>query len=114
MDIIRPHACETGASGEHAGAAESDAEETVVVGYAGGGGGGDEEELHNDDNKNNIKRRRIRKKRRKLLNNVEDADPEMENQEMNRVLERFRAGRMRVDGTRNIFHDPEDGKAARR
>ena len=65
---------------------------------------------HNDDNKNNIERRRIRKKRRKLLNNVEDADPEMENQEMNRVLERFRAGRMRVDGTRNIFHDPEDGR----
>jgi hypothetical protein len=69
---------------------------------------------HNDDdNENeNIERRRIRKKRRILLNNVEDADPEMENQEMNRVLERFRSGRMRVDGTRNIFHDPEDGKAA--
>jgi hypothetical protein len=66
---------------------------------------------HNDDNKNNIERR-IRKKRRILLNNVEDADPEMENQEMNRVLERFRSGRMKVDGTRNIFHDPEDGKAA--
>lgn len=108
--LIRSHACETGASGEHAQAqlramprkpSSSDAQE-------------EEEETkksHNDDNKNNIERR-IRKKRRKLLNNVEDADPEMENQEMNRVLERFRSGRMRVDGTRNIFHDPEDGKAA--
>lgn len=108
--LIRSHACETGASGEHAQAqlramprkpSSSDARE-------------EEEETkksHNDDNKNNIERR-IRKKRRKLLNNVEDADPEMENQEMNRVLERFRSGRMRVDGTRNIFHDPEDGKAA--
>ena len=109
--LIRSHACETGASGEHVQAqlramprkpSSSDTQE-------------EEEETkksHNDDNKNNIERRRIRKKRRKLLNNVEDADPEMENQEMNRVLERFRAGRMRVDGTRNIFHDPEDGKAA--
>lgn len=111
--LIRSHACETGASGEHAQAQlramprkpseMSDARE-------------EEEETkksHNDDNKNNnIERRRIRKKRRILLNNVEDADPEMENQEMNRVLERFRSGRMRVDGTRNIFHDPEDGKAA--
>ena len=109
--LIRSHACETGASGEHAQAqlramprkpSSSDAQE-------------EEEETkksHNDDNKNNIERRRIRKKRRILLNNVEDADPEMENQEMNRVLERFRSGRMRVDGTRNIFHDPEDGKAA--
>ena len=110
--LIRSHACETGASGEHAQAqlramprkpSSSDARE-------------EEEETkksHNDDNKNNnIERRRIRKKRRILLNNVEDADPEMENQEMNRVLERFRSGRMRVDGTRNIFHDPEDGKAA--
>ena len=108
--LIRSHACETGASGEHAQAqlramprkpSSSDAQE-------------EEEETkksHNDDNKNNIERR-IRKKRRILLNNVEDADPEMENQEMNRVLERFRSGRMRVDGTRNIFHDPEDGKAA--
>jgi len=108
--LIRSHACETGASGEHAQAqlramprkpSSSDAQE-------------EEEETkksHNDDNKNNIERR-IRKKRRKLLNNVEDADPEMENQEMNRVLERFRSGRMKVDGTRNIFHDPEDGKAA--
>ena len=108
--LIRSHACETGASGEHVQAqlramprkpSSSDTQE-------------EEEETkksHNDDNKNNIERR-IRKKRRKLLNNVEDADPEMENQEMNRVLERFRAGRMRVDGTRNIFHDPEDGKAA--
>ena len=110
--LIRSHACETGASGEHVQAqlramprkpSSSDTQEE------------EEEETkksHNDDNKNNIERRRIRKKRRKLLNNVEDADPEMENQEMNRVLERFRAGRMRVDGTRNIFHDPEDGKAA--
>ena len=111
--LIRSHACETGASGEHAQAqlramprkpSSSDARE-------------EEEETkksHNDDdNENeNIERRRIRKKRRILLNNVEDADPEMENQEMNRVLERFRSGRMRVDGTRNIFHDPEDGKAA--
>ena len=111
--LIRSHACETGASGEHVQAqlramprkpSSSDAQE-------------EEEETkksHNDDdNENeNIERRRIRKKRRILLNNVEDADPEMENQEMNRVLERFRAGRMRVDGTRNIFHDPEDGKAA--
>ena len=108
--LIRSHACETGASGEHVQAqlramprkpSSSDAQE-------------EEEETkksHNDDNKNNIERR-IRKKRRKLLNNVEDVDPEMENQEMNRVLERFRSGRMRVDGTRNIFHDPEDGKAA--
>ena len=108
--LIRSHACETGASGEHAQAqlramprkpSSSDAQE-------------EEEETkksHNDDNKNNIERR-IRKKRRILLNNVEDADPEMENQEMNRVLERFRSGRMKVDGTRNIFHDPEDGKAA--
>ena len=108
--LIRSHACETGASGEHVQAqlramprkpSSSDAQE-------------EEEETkksHNDDNKNNIERR-IRKKRRKLLNNVEDADPEMENQEMNRVLERFRSGRMKVDGTRNIFHDPEDGKAA--
>lgn len=108
--LIRSHACETGASGEHVQAqlramprkpSSSDAQE-------------EEEETkksHNDDNKNNIERR-IRKKRRILLNNVEDADPEMENQEMNRVLERFRSGRMRVDGTRNIFHDPEDGKAA--
>lgn len=109
--LIRSHACETGASGEHAQAQlramprkpseMSDARE-------------EEEETkksHNDDNKNNIERR-IRKKRRILLNNVEDADPEMENQEMNRVLERFRSGRMKVDGTRNIFHDPEDGKAA--
>ena len=112
--LIRSHACETGASGEHAPQAQlramprkpsemSDARE-------------EEEETkksHNDDNENeNIERRRIRKKRRILLNNVEDADPEMENQEMNRVLERFRSGRMKVDGTRNIFHDPEDGKAA--
>ena len=112
--LIRSHACETGASGEHAQAQlramprkpseTSDARE-------------EEEETkksHNDDdNENeNIERRRIRKKRRILLNNVEDADPEMENQEMNRVLERFRSGRMKVDGTRNIFHDPEDGKAA--
>lgn len=111
--LIRSHACETGASGEHVQAqlramprkpSSSDAQE-------------EEEETkksHNDDdNENeNIERRRIRKKRRILLNNVEDADPEMENQEMNRVLERFRSGRMRVDGTRNIFHDPEDGKAA--
>ena len=111
--LIRSHACETGASGEHAQAQlramprkpseMSDARE-------------EEEETkksHNDDNENeNIERRRIRKKRRILLNNVEDADPEMENQEMNRVLERFRSGRMKVDGTRNIFHDPEDGKAA--
>ena len=109
--LIRSHACETGASGEHVQAqlramprkpSASDAQE-------------EEEETkksHNDDNENNIERRRIRKKRRILLNNVEDADPEMENQEMNRVLERFRSGRMRVDGTRNIFHDPEDGKAA--
>ena len=111
--LIRSHACETGASGEHAQAqlramprkpSSSDAQE-------------EEEETkksHNDDdNENeNIERRRIRKKRRILLNNVEDADPEMENQEMNRVLERFRSGRMKVDGTRNIFHDPEDGKAA--
>lgn len=108
--LIRSHACETGASGEHVQAqlramprkpSSSDAQE-------------EEEETkksHNDDNKNNIERR-IRKKRRILLNNVEDADPEMENQEMNRVLERFRSGRMKVDGTRNIFHDPEDGKAA--
>ena len=108
--LIRSHACETGASGEHVQAqlramprkpSSSDAQE-------------EEEETkksHNDDNKNNIERR-IRKKRIKLLNNVEDVDPEMENQEMNRVLERFRSGRMRVDGTRNIFHDPEDGKAA--
>ena len=110
--LIRSHACETGASGEHAQAQlramprkpseMSDARE-------------EEEETkksHNDDNENeNIERRRSRKKRRILLNNVEDADPEMENQEMNRVLERFRAGRMRVDGTRNIFHD-DDGKAA--
>ena len=107
--LIRSHACETGASGEHVQAqlramprkpSSSDTQE-------------EEEETkksHNDDNKNNIERR-IRKKRRKLLNNVEDVDPEMENQEMNRVLERFRAGRMKVDGTRNIFHDPEDGKA---
>ena len=109
--LIRSHACETGASGEHVQAqlramprkpSASDAQE-------------EEEETkksHNDDNENNIERRRIRKKRRILLNNVEDVDPEMENQEMNRVLERFRSGRMRVDGTRNIFHDPEDGKAA--
>ena len=111
--LIRSHACETGASGEHAQAQlramprkpseMSDARE-------------EEEETkksHNDDNENeNIERRRIRKKRRILLNNVEDADPEMENQEMNRVLERFRSGRMKFDGTRNIFHDPEDGKAA--
>ena len=111
--LIRSHACETGASGEHVQAqlramprkpSSSDTQEEEE----------EEEETkksHNDDNKNNIERR-IRKKRRKLLNNVEDADPEMENQEMNRVLERFRSGRMRVDGTRNIFHDPEDGKAA--
>ena len=111
--LIRSHACETGASGEHLQAqlramprkpSSSDAQE-------------EEEETkksHNDgnDDENNNIERRIRKKRRKLLNNVEDADPEMENQEMNRVLEQFRAGRMKVDGTRNIFHDPEDGKAA--
>ena len=111
--LIRSHACETGASGEHVQAqlramprkpSSSDTQEEEE----------EEEETkksHNDDNKNNIERR-IRKKRRILLNNVEDADPEMENQEMNRVLERFRSGRMKVDGTRNIFHDPEDGKAA--
>lgn len=108
--LIRSHACETGTSGEHVQAqlramprkpSSSDAQEEEET-----------KKSNNDvnDNKNNIERR-IRKKR-KLLNNVEDADPEMENQEMNRVLERFRAGRMKVDGTRNIFHDPEDGKAA--
>ena len=46
-----------------------------------------------------------RKRRRDVLNHVEDVDPEMENQEMNRVLERFRSGQMVLEGRRNIFHD---------
>ncbi|CAL6293415.1 unnamed protein product [Bathycoccus prasinos] len=109
--LIRSHACETGASGEHL-----QAQLRAMPGKPSSSDAQEEEETKksNDDvndNKNNNIERRIRKKRRKLLNNVEDADPEMENQEMNRVLERFRAGRMRVDGTRNIFHD-DDGKAA--
>jgi len=108
--LIRSHACETGTSGEHV-----QAQLRAMPRKASSSDAQEEEETkksNNDvnDNKNNIERR-IRKKR-KLLNNVEDADPEMENQEMNRVLERFRAGRMKVDGTRNIFHDPKDGKAA--
>ena len=110
--LIRSHACETGASGEHL-----QAQLRAMPGKPSSSDAQEEEETKksNDDvndNKNNNIERRIRQKRRKLLNNVEDADPEMENQEMNRVLERFRSGRMKVDGTRNIFHDPEDGKAA--
>jgi hypothetical protein len=61
------------------------------------------EEKSNDDDNN--KNDDSRKRRRDVLNHVEDVDPEMENQEMNRVLERFRSGQMVLEGRRNIFHD---------
>ena len=42
---------------------------------------------------------------------VEDTDPELENQEMDRVLERFRSGRITIEGPRNILYDDDDDDA---
>ena len=60
--------------------------------------------------------RRFHQRRRRTLfkNNaggVEDTDPELENQEMDRVLERFRSGRITVEGPRNILYDDDDDDA---
>ena len=57
--------------------------------------------------------RRFHQRRRRTLfkNNaggVEDTDPELENQEMDRVLERFRSGRITIEGPRNILYDGAD------
>ena len=53
-----------------------------------------------------------RRRRRTLFKNnaggVEDTDPELENQEMDRVLERFRSGRITVEGPGNILYDDDD------
>ena len=58
---------------------------------------------------------RRRRRRRTLFKNnaggVEDTDPELENQEMDRVLERFRSGRITVEGPGNIFYDDDDDDA---
>ena len=60
--------------------------------------------------------RRFHQRRRRTLfkNNaggVEDTDPELENQEMDRVLERFRSGRITIEGPRNILYDGADDDA---
>ena len=89
--LIRSHSCETGTNAEEFQQAELKAMPRKPS-----------EENSNDDNNNNDD---SRKRRRDVLNHVEDVDPEMENQEMNRVLERFRSGQMVLEGRRNIFHD---------
>ena len=60
--------------------------------------------------------RRFHQRRRRTLfkNNaggVEDTDPELEAQEMDSVLERFRSGRITVEGPRNILYDDDDDDA---
>ena len=114
--LIRAHACETfGGGGTNREETFDGAGLKAMPGKPSSSSSFSADEQTSKGKEESRRFHQRRRRRRTLFKNnaggVEDTDPELENQEMDRVLERFRSGRITVEGPRNILYDDDDDDA---
>ena len=113
--LIRAHACETfGGAGMNREETFDGAGLKAMPGKPSSSSFSADEQTSKGKGESRRFHQRRRRRRTLFKNNaggVEDTDPELENQEMDRVLERFRSGRITIEGPRNILYDGADDDA---
>ena len=113
--LIRAHACETfGGGGTNREETFDGAGLKAMPGKPSSSSFSADEQTNKGKEESRRFHQRRRRRRTLFKNNaggVEDTDPELENQVMDRVLERFRSGRITIEGSRNILYDGADDDA---